>query len=461
MRIGSVGYSLSGTEQVPYRSETTLLEFDVVLLDLEQAVDEYHSVEDYSGRPLVSESDSPRMLADIRRRRGELEALLSLAKTLVVFVPSTLSWYVHTGERRNDGTPGRPRMTRLVDRRTASALLPFQFQTVTAAGTQVVLRAGEPFASFWRRTSSFFAYRGYVTAPDGVASVVIRGTDFGVAGVIPQEAGRVILLPDLGDGFWGDESAGGADPEAEDAAADERARVLVESLEELVVALAGGDSTLPPWTERFLVPGEAELRGELEARRTEVTEALEAVDRAQRELVSLQSDKLLFAGTGDPLRRRVGRAFEALGATVDSTDIGRSDLIIRWRERVAVTEVKGVAGSAGERDAAQLEKWAASYLQEHGVAPKAILVINAFRDSDDLEARIAPAFPDQMRPYAEARGQCLVTSLQLLAMEIEVRSGRAEGDALLGQLFETAGVFGEFTEPTSLIEDSSAEAAER
>jgi hypothetical protein len=152
--------------------------------------------------------------------------------------------------------------------------------------------------------------------------------------------------------------------------------------------------------------------------------------------------------------------FEALGADVDDADEGRADLKIRWRDQVAVVEVKGVSGSAGERDAAQLEKWAAEELEESGQVPKPILVINAFRDREDLNDRIKEAFPKQMRPYAEARGQCLVTSLQLLLMESEARDDASRREGALDALFSNVGVFADFSYPQAHIQEVTSKEEE-
>jgi hypothetical protein len=469
MRIGSIGYELPGVETVSYRSASTLLELDVVLLDLGHVPASYSSGEQYDGRRLITERDSPTMLADIDRRRGELKALLELGKTIVIFVPGDLSWFVHTGKTRNDGTAGRPRITRIVDSRDAGDLLPFAFRTTKAAGTQFDLRAGEPFSTFWRKASSLFEYLGYVNVPE-LKAVMIRGTDFPVAGVAKYLNGRVIFLPDVGAAFWEayeeEEEEEGEEEEAEESKEGEReeeaapdpAQVLVDAVAELVRALSRGETALPGWTERFRVTGETELLEALSDRQRELVDVQKAVDQAREELAVQQQDKVLFAGTGESLRQRVAKALKALGAEIiEDEDEGRADLIIRWRGQVAVVEVKGVAGSAGERDAAQLEKWAAENLEETGEAPKPILVINAFRDREDLSARVKDAFPKQMRPYAEARGQCLVTSLQLLLMEISARADSTEGERALDALFSTVGVIDEFLDLTPHIVEVTSE----
>jgi hypothetical protein len=117
----------------------------------------------------------------------------------------------------------------------------------------------------------------------------------------------------------------------------------------------------------------------------------------------------------------------------------------------AVVEFKGKAKSAAESDSAQLEKWVTEYHLENGVHPKGILVVNAWRDKP-LPDRSQAAFPNQMLGYAEARGHCLVTGMQLLGawLDVEKRSGRAI--QIARALFKCSGRFGGYGDWAEFIE---------
>src|SRR5262249_54475101 len=141
----------------------------------------------------------------------------------------------------------------------------------------------------------------------------------------------------------------------------------------------------------------------------------------------------------------VREAFAALGFDVADGAVGRTDIVLTAPEGVAVCEVKGLTGSAGERDAAQLEKWVSGYVEERGAVPKGVLVVNAFRDRA-LAERTERAFPDQMLPYANARNHCLLTGVQLLCLWAEVELRPDHGPALRQSIIDCTGVYTDFSD---------------
>jgi hypothetical protein len=129
-----------------------------------------------------------------------------------------------------------------------------------------------------------------------------------------------------------------------------------------------------------------------------------------------------------------------LGCKVESGPPGRADLILRWRGRTAVVEVKGLTKSAKEANAAQLEKWVSAQYEEEGEQPKGILVVNTYAKTD-LKDRTRADFPDQMLPYSIARGHCLITGLQLLAARLDAELEGARRPMIVGSLFDCIGIY--------------------
>ena len=69
-----------------------------------------------------------------------------------------------------------------------------------------------------------------------------------------------------------------------------------------------------------------------------------------------QAWKALVTDTGISFETAVARAFGELGLSVAKRARNRADLIVTGGPRTAVLEAKGLSKSAGEGDAAQLEK---------------------------------------------------------------------------------------------------------
>lgn len=131
---------------------------------------------------------------------------------------------------------------------------------------------------------------------------------------------------------------------------------------------------------------------------------------------------------------------------------GRADLVARLDKKTAVVEVKGSTRSARERDAAQLGKWVSGFHAENGVRPKGVLIANAWRRRAPHE-RTQPAFPAQMRRFAEEQRFALVTGEQLLRMWLYAETQPTRKRAVARSLLDCVGVLadeGEWTPQPAL-----------
>lgn len=126
-------------------------------------------------------------------------------------------------------------------------------------------------------------------------------------------------------------------------------------------------------------------------------------------------------------------------------EIGRDDLIIKYNEKIAVIEVKGVSKSAAEKHVTQLEKWVSEYHLKNEIKAKGILVINAFKDVPLSERKEKP-FPDQMLPYSQKREHCLITGLQLLGLYLDCKNNPIKKEEIIEILFCTDGIFEQYNE---------------
>jgi hypothetical protein len=408
-----------------FRSTRSMLDFDVVIWDPSRAISQYELDRDYAeyrGLPALADDDSARIVADAGRVQQEFRDLLRSGRSLVVLIPPPQTCYVDTGKREYSGTGRGRQTTRVVNEFNALKALPFRLSTAASSGSQIQFRGNEPLATFWRATKDLVEYRAYLTEENGTGFLLVPGTDRIVGAHGRIDKGNVLLLPVL---------------RSEKRSTEEQ---YVDAIRALVDALSRteGDFRLPDWTDRVLVAGEqAALQGIADFER-DLNELSKRVQQARSELSTLRQRKLLFAGSGPALENQVEAALTALGCTVERGAPGRTDFIVRWQERIAVVETKGVNSSAAEKHSAQLEKWSLNYFEEHEVHAKPILVVNTFMDKH-LTERTGVDFPDQMLPFATARDHCLITGAQLfrLVETAAVQSARREEFAEL--IFTTVG----------------------
>ena len=422
-------------EDVEYRSNATFLGHDVIVLDISgDALTSGSRGRVYKGAPSLDLTESARLDADIARRRSELAMLLEQGATVVLFLPAPYEWYVDSGDRTYSGT-GRSRVTNInVSARKLTSLFPFHVTTQAAESSELELVAGEPFASYWRKVGAHLSTVAFMQEEFGTPVVRIRNTRCVVASIGQVGSGVVITLPQV----------------VADGLSDNH---FVDALLELVASVRqdAGDFSLPEWASSLSVGEEPSLLAALATAEENLRAAAVEVDRANTTLTLLQRRKLLVTGTGQALELAVEEAFAAMGLVVTQGAPGRTDRIVHHPALgPAVVEVKGKSKSAAEKDSAQLEKWSAAYLEETGRAAKPVLVVNAWRELP-LQQRVEASFPQQMLKYATARGHCLVTGLQLLCAWLEVERDPSQAHSIVGELFDTSGVWARYEDWRSWI----------
>ena len=227
---------------------------------------------------------------------------------------------------------------------------------------------------------------------------------------------------------------------------------FIGSIEELVRNLRkGADIFEPPsWSLNHSLLHESEMRKNLSSLEEELDTIRQKIAKEQELIAELEKDKILFLGSGRILETRVKKVLEELGFLATEGLPGRDDLILKYGDRVAVVEVKGITKSAAEGHAAQLEKWVSDYLITKGIKPKGILIVNSYKDIP-LTDRKEPAFPDQMLEYSEKREHCLITGLQLLGMYLDCKDNSKKKPEMIERMFATVGVFSEYQDWTGFI----------
>lgn len=417
MNIISIGWDLlpSSHTAIAFGSQRSLLDAELVLWNPSSLLVEYGVYSD-GGVPKIGMDESVRFVNDLARRRREMMSLLDMGRTLAIVLPQPLIF--EYWEKR------------LIERKTSlPEILPLEgIRTHAADGMSLEFRGTGAFTSFWERVGRTALFPvAYLESPSGTPFCFLKGTQFVAGSHLKVRAGHVILLPSI---------------RLPPVRRGEKPAEILEALRDLVRDLQGnsGELELPEWSENFQLPTEVAQRGDLARLEQELQTLTDSIIAQKQKIADLDRYKLLFTGSGRALELQVARVFEALGFEVAEGMPGRDDLILRIANKVAVVEVKGVKGSAAERNAAQLEKWVSEFHLQNDVRPKGILIVNAFKDTP-LTERIETPFPAQMLPYSVNRGHCLLTGIQLLCMYLEVSANPERKADLIDALFSTNGVF--------------------
>ncbi|MGM9475187.1 hypothetical protein ACS5PU_02110 [Pedobacter sp. GSP4] len=302
------------------------------------------------------------------------------------------------------------------------------FPTVTMEGNSMIYPDPdfEEYFRYWD-CSYEFSYSKYVGFP--IAKV--KNTHQVVSVAVPKGKGLVVLLPKLA-------------LYAEDY---NDFQMRVSKTKKGTIELANNlrlnvrlplELDLPEWCDSLIIGNEGDDLNQLDKFLDEKSKIEESISQQQEKLKQYKQLKQLLTESGKSLEAMVEFVFSELGFTILPAGHNRDDLIIKADEQIAVIEVKGVKGSAGENHAAQLMKWVTTYHSDHGMEPKGILIINGFREKP-LQERTEKIFPTQMLGYSERMQLCLLTTAQLLTLYLDFVDGKIDSKAIKTSLFATVG----------------------
>jgi len=418
MKILSIGYEFEcdhpSIEETTFRSDDSLFDYDILLWEPDALIWEYSTNEKFRGCPSLNDDDSVSLVEDMTRRKNEMVELLKLGRTIIIFTPGPDKYYIDTGKREYSGAGRNRQTTRIVDDIDLTEFLPIEnVETIKASGFQIEFRGKEPFDQFWRINNKYLSYHAYLKEPVGIPLFFIKGTQKIIGSYINKENGNLIFIPNFLADYQLDETENFAEIE----------KKFIDSIIELVSDLNRSSGGFKPsvWCSNYLLPSEQNEKDKLRKLERKSSIIRSKISDQKNFIAKLEEYKILFAGDGRALEIEVGRIFSELGFEVEEGLPGRDDLILRYGDKIAVVEVKGVSKSAGEKHAAQLEKWVSEYHAQKDIKPKGILIVNAYKDIP-LEDRNELPFPNQMIPYSSNREHCLITGLQLLCLYLDCRT---------------------------------------
>ncbi len=413
MKIGIMGkpyfFNTAG-KHVAFDAEETLLDFDVINWNPNTLIEDYFSSTKAKPRRknnliILDQEHLETIISDIRRRDEELRHMLILGRVIYINLPVPQICFYNGGTLLN-------------------MLEYFTFvkmSTSSGSGDNIDFKGGDPFTSLWEKNKESFTYQAYFNEVIGQPLFFIHGSPLVIGSYLKVENGSLLSL----------------------------AAELKKTPD---------DFELPKWSASYVLPQELEQRKQLRHLEEELNALQLRINQKQRLIAELERNKILFTSKGRVLELQVKKVFEDLGVDVMEGEYGRDDLILRYGEKVAVVEIKGVdRKSAAESHARQLEQWVSAYDAAHeDVKAKGILIVNTFKDTP-LRDRTEVSFPTQMRPYSEAREHCLMTGLQLLGIYLDYKDNEVKKQEMIERIFATKGIFSEYQNWTDFLIDENAE----
>lgn len=435
MNILEIGNTISGskTRIIKYLSNSYFLDADLLIIDLESIIEEFYALFIHVNAPqkAIKQEVFTEFIMQVQKRKNELENYFKVGGNLLLFngEKSLEKFFVQTGETLNKSE---------FDFLTLFNLTREDFEIKPASGHNV--NSEHFYQDFFEQY--ICSYQSIFIKHPGKSIASVARTSESVGLCLPIEKGNLLFLPPL-------------ELPYQDGDDDEyRWWKILKSLEDLNKSLKDNLSVItnvqfPEWIDNYMLGSEKKEKEKLLQLEQKATELQQKIAKQYQTLDTYLGLKTLLFESGGNLETSIEKIFRELGYEILPAAKNRDDLIIKLNQDIAVIEIKGVNGSASEKNAAQLEKWVSEYYLDYGIRPKGILIVNAFREKP-LNLRNEPDFPNQMMKYATRRDQCLISSTDLLNLYLAFLNKNLSLHKIHELLFNTIGVL---VPPFNLIEE--------
>lgn len=314
--------------------------------------------------------------------------------------------------------------------------LPIDFNCDICKGKEVVIEKKEPYFSFFSKIKEYISYDNIIKSSNIEKTLTTRNNDKIIGGFCNIEKGKIIFIPKFNYSrlinFYSNQKNGTRD------------EIFIKALLELENNLSTTvEEKLPEWTNVFYILNEKEILSQISDTKNEVKKLQDKLETQNKELELIRNYKYLLTATGKPLELIVKQVLKEIGFDLLETENNRSDVIAKYKNIDIVAEIKGLTKSAGEKNAAQLEKWVSEFISKEERIPKALLIINTYCNLP-LSERKEADFPNQMLNYSIRREQCLISTYQLLKLFIEIKKNPGKANDLIIDLINTVGVYKTF-----------------
>ena len=411
----------------------SLLDFDSVIVSPEHFFDVYKSEGKFEDLPKLGYEDSRRIVKDYNNVKKQLVELLRQGKNIYVLTGFTNKCYRYTGGLGPFSLPTEVKPFEIY------SFLPIRVSLEPMRGYNIEL-TDLKYKDFFHSIGRFMEYNSVIQVEKGLPFLKIKGTDKVVGTIVPCLNGKIVFLPYFNGTFTSNGTKG-----------DElRQRVFdaIYSLDELLTKKEIVE--YPEWIDDYNVLTEVADIEELNNLKNEKAELQKRIEKQEERLGMLKKYKGLFTSTGHQLENIVKEVLAEIGFKILPSDSRRSDVIAQCDNQDVVIEVKGIKKSATEEYARQLEAWNSDFWTETKKVAKCILIVNGFLDKK-LEERSEPVFPDAMLKYCVGHEQCLITTIQLLCMFIEITDNPECKDERVKELLNTVGIYNRYTDYTPFI----------
>ncbi len=395
-KILTIGFSLYGddAEYCEFGSETSLLDWDIILIQPDISEYLYGGSDYYQGKKCLSDHDSFTLKSKTDHWKREIKVAIDHGKLVIVFLEKLQEVFIATGEKQYSGTGKNRQTTRIVASHTNYDMLPISLKVTNSKGKEIKLasKKSEVVSSYWSSLSENSSYQVLV---DG-AVVPCLQTKYGdkTVGFILNSSnsnGALLGLPNIN---FSDDSFFDEDLDEWSLIGQQFSHIFIKQIVSLEKAVKQqGDLTIEPtWAkvDQFRLKSEEIAHNKLLNLEERLSKIASEKDEVLAKLNQLSKLRNLLFEKGKPLELAILDALRILGFSVSQYEDSDSefDAVFESDEGRLIGEVEGKDNKAVNID--KLRQLALNIhedLQREEVsAPaKSVLFGNAYRLSPLIE----------------------------------------------------------------------------
>lgn len=211
---------------------------------------------------------------------------------------------------------------------------------------------------------------------------------------------------------------------------------------------------MPAWIDCYNTEEEKKVKKELKDSEDKIKKLNNKIEKINKEITYMNEEKRIFIESGEKLENIVRDIFKKIGYKIIKFGGNEEDLVISDDTNTFVFEIKGLDGSAAEKNSAQAVKWTTNYFIDTGIKAKSVLIVNAYKNMELKERK--EAFPNQMLKYSEYQQICLMDSVQLYNIYNKFLNKEISKEDISKKILSTNGIINEFNDWRIFLEKNNA-----
>jgi hypothetical protein len=351
--VVGVGINIPGAdiEEVSLRSKTSLLDYDIAIIDPDIYNFYGYSYTEYNGKPCLDDSNSFSLREHLEHWRREILESVRAGKNVFLLLNKEQEVYIATGDKSYSGTGGNRQTTRHVTNTSNYQLIPSSIKITNSNGSAMVLFGKDNvLASYWSEFSELSEYRVLVEG-EGFKSLVHTRTGKKTVGarlVKDNSEGNLILLPYID--FERKEYSYKNEEDDKYYWTEEALNIgkkFISSVCELNKAInsSSGFSAKPDWLlqDKYVLPKEEKARKKLIEVESKLDELQKTKEKYGKEIDDESVLKRLLYENGKPLESVIHVALEIIGFSVEhyESDESEFDVVFESQEGRLIGEAEG------------------------------------------------------------------------------------------------------------------------